>query len=258
MRLKAKLSKDEVGKLEQAIQGLYVERDGGYVLDVEGMVPVDEYEALETKLREFRDNNIKLMKDLARFEGVDPDEYRTQKDTIEKLRREGVQKPDDIAQLIAQEIAKATEPLKKRLEEESRIREEKERMLVEKQLEEQLWVAGAAAGITESAREDFITRGKRLFTIEDGKIVARKGDMPVYSRRRGRSTELLTPEEWATDPEWLPKEAPHLYKTSTGTAARNKAEAGSADGGRIISNDPAELGRHLEELANGNVQVLVN
>lgn len=53
--------------------GLYVESGGQHVLqhdlEVEGFVP-------NATLEEFRNTNITLRKDLARFEGVDPDKYR--------------------------------------------------------------------------------------------------------------------------------------------------------------------------------------
>jgi hypothetical protein len=53
---------------------IYVEKDGKFVLNsdlsVEGYVP-------STTLEEFRNNNIKLQKDLAKFEGIDPEKATT-------------------------------------------------------------------------------------------------------------------------------------------------------------------------------------
>ena len=51
--------------------GLYVERDGAWLLDVDGAVE-------KAKLEEFRATNVALMKECAelkqRFEGNDPDQ----------------------------------------------------------------------------------------------------------------------------------------------------------------------------------------
>ena len=71
MALKFKFkSKDEI---PAELEAHYVERDGAWVLDVDGA-------ADKSKLDEFRANNIALSKQLAelkkRFEGIDPDEVR--------------------------------------------------------------------------------------------------------------------------------------------------------------------------------------
>src|SRR5215510_8327548 len=80
MALKFKYkTKEEVPAESQA---LYVERDGGWVLDVDGAVD-------KAKLEEFRTNNIALNNQLAdqkkRFEGIDPDEVRKLADEKRKL-----------------------------------------------------------------------------------------------------------------------------------------------------------------------------
>ena len=71
MALKFKCrSKEEV---PAELQSLYVEHDGGFVLDVEGAVD-------KTKLDEFRTNNIALTNQLAetkrRFEGIESEQVR--------------------------------------------------------------------------------------------------------------------------------------------------------------------------------------
>jgi len=72
MALKLKFKAKEEIPAEQ--QPLYVERDGEWVLDVDGGV-VDR-----TKHDEFRNANIALRKELEeqkkRFEGIEPDEVR--------------------------------------------------------------------------------------------------------------------------------------------------------------------------------------
>src|SRR5512142_1751248 len=71
MALKFKIkAKDEIPADQQA---LYVEREGAWVLDVDGAVD-------RSKLDEFRANNIALSNQLAeqkkRFEGIDPEQVR--------------------------------------------------------------------------------------------------------------------------------------------------------------------------------------
>src|SRR3974390_2360420 len=80
MALKYKFkSKDEIPAEQQA---LYVERDGAWMLDVDGAVD-------KSKLDEFRANNITLSNQLAeqkkRFEGIDPDQVRKLAEDKRKL-----------------------------------------------------------------------------------------------------------------------------------------------------------------------------
>ncbi len=69
LKFKAK-AKDEI---PAELQSLYVERDGGFVLDVEGAVE-------KSKLEEFRSNNITLANQLAetkrRFEGIESEQVK--------------------------------------------------------------------------------------------------------------------------------------------------------------------------------------
>jgi len=69
IKFKAK-TKDEI---PTELQSLYVEGDGGFVLDVGGAVD-------KAKLDEFRTNNITLAKQLAetkrRFEGIESEQVR--------------------------------------------------------------------------------------------------------------------------------------------------------------------------------------
>src|ERR1022692_661223 len=64
MALKYKYkTKDEI---PVELQSLYVERDGAWILEAEGVVEKSKHE-------EFRANNIALTNQLKRFDGIDPD-----------------------------------------------------------------------------------------------------------------------------------------------------------------------------------------
>src|SRR5882762_7614543 len=75
-------SKDEVPAEHLS---LYVERDGGFVLDAEGGVE-------KAKLDEFRTNNVNLQKQLAeltqRFEGIELDQVKALMEEKRKLEEE--------------------------------------------------------------------------------------------------------------------------------------------------------------------------
>ena len=107
MALKFKLkSKDEV---PAELVNLYVERDGAWLLDVEGAVDPASVEELrrasKAKLEEFRATNVALMKERdelkQRFEGIDPEEVRKLADEKRKL--------EEAQQLKAGEVEKVVE-----------------------------------------------------------------------------------------------------------------------------------------------------
>jgi hypothetical protein len=252
MALKAKLSKDEHAKLSADLQAAYREKDGVFLLDAEGVVTQDEFDAQESKLAEFRDNNRALHGKLKQFDGIDPDAHRALVAESDKWKKSGVQKPDDIQAMIAAALATAQKETDERLKKIETERDQAQRSLSEKSLEDALWDVGVKA-IRESARPDFLARAKRLFTFEDGKVVAKDGDKPLYSKRRGHTTDPLTIDEYVNDPDWLVKDGDHLFKTSQGSGARKNDQ--TVDGARVLANDPAVLGANLDAMAKGSVLV---
>ena len=83
MALKFKVAaRDDIPEEQRA---LYVERDGVWLLDVEGAVE-------KAKLDEFRANNTALLRQLdehkKRFEGIDPDEVRKLAEEKQRLEEE--------------------------------------------------------------------------------------------------------------------------------------------------------------------------
>src|ERR1043166_4842669 len=85
-------------------QSLYVERDGGWVLDVDGAVD-------KAKLDEFRANNIALNNQLAeqkkRFEGIDPDEVRKLAEEKRKLEEAQQLKGGEVEKVVESRLKNA-------------------------------------------------------------------------------------------------------------------------------------------------------
>ena len=91
MALKFKYkTKDEI---PAELQSLYVERDGAWTLDAEGV-------ASQSKLDEFRQNNITLTNELKRFEGIDPDAVRQLAEDKQKLLEERQLKAGEVDKVI--------------------------------------------------------------------------------------------------------------------------------------------------------------
>src|ERR1035438_4187704 len=91
MALKYKYkTKDEI---PAELQSLYVERDGAWTLDAEGVVEKSKHE-------EFRTNNIALTNQLKRFEGIDPDAVRQLAEDKQKLLEERQLKAGEVDKVI--------------------------------------------------------------------------------------------------------------------------------------------------------------
>lgn len=240
-----------LSEVPEALRGEYdTLTDGRFMLKMEGDIPaVDEAHA---RLTEFRDNNIGLLKvkkeledRLRIFEGIDPKEYGAMKTKITAFEQKGgVKDPTDLDAKLRQAIAEANAPLQEQLEQVQYERQEAENRLAFRDLEQKLTAVGYRIGITEKAMPDFLNRGLEVFDLDGA---AKDGDSPLFSRIK--PAEALSIEEWAQE---LGREAPHLFKSSTGGGATG---GGGTAGKRTISADPLEIGRNLEALAKGEVVI---
>lgn len=245
-----------------AFKSEYEERDGKFFLKLDGTVPgyvpESDLRTVNTKLEEFRNNNrslnslkTELETKLKSFDGIDPAEHSALKQRIGELEKQGLDKNTDITKVIQQAIS----PLQKRLEEmtaREQQAQERERQsaiaLARKDLEQRLAGEAVKLGVDEKALPDFLHRGLQIFVMENGEPVAKKGEVPLFSKHR--ASDPLSVEEWAKEQM---VEAPHLFRTSSGGGAKGGAGTGAAK--KVISNDPMEFGRNLEEIAKGNVIV---
>jgi hypothetical protein len=259
-------------EVPEALRGEYEEKGGSFVLKVDGDLPQylepltqarSAAEDAKEKLKTFRENNVKLLKELgaASFEdaveklkilkSVDPAEYNRLRDRTQQLEREGIRSPEDVTRLFLektkQQVEAAVKPLQDRLNEITARERQAQEQLARTTLENALRDAASKAGVDERAVPDFLARGMQVFTLKDGDVVAMRGDQPLFSRRK--PGESLSPEEWAND---LAVDAPHLFRPSKGGGAPGGAGAPKR---RYIGADPLEFGSNLDAIAKGDVIV---
>lgn len=264
-----------IDEVPEALRGEYEEKGGSYVLKVDGDHPAfiepltqakTAAEQAAEKLKSFRENNVRLLKEIgaASFEdaveklkilkSVDPAEYNRLRDRTTQLEREGIRTPEDVTRLFLEktkaQVEAAVKPLQDRLNEITTRERAAQEQLARTTLENALRDAASKAGVDERAIPDFLSRGLQVFTLRDGQVVAMRGDQPVFSRRR--PGESMTPEEWAND---LSGEAPHLFRPSKGGGATGGAGAPKR---RYIGSDPLEFGSNLDAIAKGDVVVQMN
>jgi hypothetical protein len=241
-------------EVPEALRGEYVQKDGKFVLKLEGdefpgYIKASDLAEANAKLAEFRDNNRSLMSQVEdfkkKYEGVDPSEYKTLKDKIAEFERKGVRGGDDVAARIQKGIEEAVAPLQKQLLDLTEREQKAKHDLARKELESVLTQEGMNAGISEKALPDYIRRGLEVWHYENGKPVARDGEKPLYSPKK--PTEPLSPKEWITG---LAVEAPHLFKSSSGGGAAGGA-GGGGDQLTYDSKDPKDFLANLDKIAKG-------
>lgn len=107
MSLKYKIDADAFGKLEEAQQAFYTEKDGDYVLDVDGAEGEDDIQGLKKALQEERDAARKFQRQLKQAQdasaGIDKDKYE------ELLKKEA--DAEEAAALKAGEFEKLKEQM---------------------------------------------------------------------------------------------------------------------------------------------------
>jgi hypothetical protein len=261
-----------IEEIPEALRSEYEDKGGSFVLKVDGDLP--QYSApltearsaaedAKAKLASFRENNVKLLKELgaASFEdaverlkilkSVDPAEYNRLKSRTSELEQQGIRTPEDVTRIFMEktreQVAAAVKPLQDRLNEITARERAAQEQLARTTLENALREAASKSGVDERAVPDFLARGLQIFTLKDGQVVAQRGDQPLFSRRK--PGEALTPEEWAND---LSADAPHLFRPSKGGGATGGTGAPKK---RYIGQDPLEFGSNLDAIAKGEVVV---
>jgi hypothetical protein len=185
--------------------------DGTYVLDVEGVVPVSQFKEVESKvvgteakLKEFRDNNIALRKELETKSGTGVN--------IEALLETHVA---ELKGNYATQIQTLSEQNKQ-------LNEHLERVVLSDGVKE----AAIKYGVLESALPDVLSRAKDTFVVKDGKPVPKDKLIDKEGNPMGVTNWIQS----------LAEQAPHLFAQSRGSGAQKTVRGGQ----QPVERTPAE------------------
>ena len=161
MALKAKITAEEHGALAEGLRAAYVQDGEGYKLDLAAAdepkdgAKDDAGGDLKSRLDEFRQNNIKLLKQL--------EEQGEQIKTLTAAK----QKADDAAKAAddeklseTQKLAKRIEELTTKIDETTKTAEDRAKELAAEKMTAQVRDAATKAGIRPAAVEDVIVRAR--------------------------------------------------------------------------------------------------
>lgn len=217
MALKFKYaSKDQV-PAEQA--ALYVERDGAWLLDAEGVVE-------KSKLEEFRATNVAILKERddlkKRFEGIDPDAVRQLADEKRKLEEAQQVKAGEVDKVIDARLKSARAEWDKQHGVVVDERDVLHGRLTAIQIDQAVVTEATKRGLRATAIPDITSRARMNFKLVNGVPQAFEAD--GQTARVGKDgVTPMTLAEWV---DALVSDAPHLFEANAGGGA-----AGSGSGG---------------------------
>ena len=225
MALKYKYATKQEIPAEQ--QSLYVERDGAWLLDADGVVE-------KSKLDEFRTTNVALMKerdDLAKkFEGIDPDAVRQLAEDKRKLEEAQQLKAGEVEKVIEARLKNARADWDKQHGVVVAERDTLHGRLSAIQIDQAVVNEATKRGLRPTAIPDITARARINFKLVNGVPQAFEAD--GQTARMGKDgTSPMTLAEWV---DALVSDAPHLFEANAGSGAAGSG--GGAAGNRSVKN----------------------
>lgn len=208
---------DSLDAVPEAVRALYVEKDGKFSLDVNGIPDTKGLKSALDAEREAAKQAKKAAAELAeKYKGIDPEKTRAMLARFEN---------DKEAQLIAEGkvdevVAMRTEKLKAEMQRQVDDAVGKASKYSQRVLDNQILQAAAKVGLHKHAIEDALFRGRSMFSLaDDGTAVQLGADGKPVLGKDGKT--VFSPDEWLEgSKEW----APHWHP------------AGSSGGGASGSN----------------------
>ncbi|HEY9173458.1 MAG TPA: hypothetical protein VI136_14320 [Verrucomicrobiae bacterium] len=227
MALKFKYaSKDQV-PVEHA--ALYVEREGAFVLDAEGV-------ADKARLDEFRQSNVTLKKELedlrAKFDGIDPEEVRKLATEKQRLEEERQLKAGEVDKVVENRVRSLKSDWDKQLATVTGERDSLTSRLTSIQIDQGVLTAATKRGLRPTAIPDITARARTVFKLVNGGPRAFEADGQTVRYGRDGVTPM-TLEEWV---DTQVADAPHLFESNAGGGAAGNPAGGGTGANRTVKN----------------------
>ena len=225
MPLKYKFkSRDEI---PAELQSHYIERDGAWTLDADGVVE-------KSKLEEFRATNVAVMKERddlqKRFEGIDPDEVRQLAAEKQKLLEERQLKAGEADKVIETRLKTARVEWDKQHGVVVAERDALTSRLTAIQIDQAVVAEATKRGLRATAIPDITSRARTNFKLVNGVPQAFEADgQPARMGKDGVTPMTLA--EWV---DALVSDAPHLFEANAGGGAAGSGSGGA--GNRSVKN----------------------
>jgi len=203
------------------LQSFYVERDGVWFLDADGVVE-------KSKLDDFRQTNITLTNQLKKFEGVDPDAVRQLAADKQRLEDEQRIKDGKFQEVLDARLKSARADWDKQHGVVVAERDALHGRLSAVQIDQAVVTEATKRGLRPTAIPDITSRARMAFKLVDGVPQIFDGEK-IRTGKDGFSPMTLA--EWV---DGLVGDAPHLFEANAGSGAAGSG--GGAAGNRSVKN----------------------
>ena len=210
------------GEIPAELKSFYVERDGAWLLDADGVVS-------QTKLDEFRQNNITLTNQLKKFECIDPDAVRQLAADKQRLEDEQRIKDGKFQEVLDARLKTAKADWDKQFSSVTGERDTLLGRLAAIQIDQAVVNEATKRGLRPTAIPDITSRARQTFKLVAGVPQAFEAD--GQTARTGKDGAALTLAEWV---DALVSNAPHLFEANAGSGAAGSGSGGA--GNRSVRN----------------------
>jgi hypothetical protein len=227
MALKYKYAKRE--EIPAEVATLYVEREGAFHLDAEGVTE-------KAKADELRNHNIELRKKLedvtARFDGIDPEAARNLAEEKRKLEEEKQLKAGEVDKVVENRVKSLKADWDKQVNTLTAERDALTARLTAIQIDQGVITTATKRGLRPTAIPDITARARSVFKLVNGVPQAFEAD--GTSVRYGKDgVTPMTLEEWV---DAQVADAPHLFESNAGGGAAGNGGGAAAGSNRSVKN----------------------
>lgn len=215
--------------LAPEIATLYSEVDGKFFLDVEGVVP-------KSKLDEFRNTNVELMRKLELVKDIDPAEYKRLKTEVDKLKKLTENKPD-VDAVVNERVAQMREELGAQLTELTGTNTKLQSQLGSLLIDSAVKDAALKHGALPVAFDDLLLRARSSFQVQDGVAVMVDTKGHVIYDKDGETP--MSVDSWL---KGLKKTAVHLFVMPTGGGGAGGKGPGGIDMSKLSPTQKIKAG----------------
>lgn len=243
------------------------DKDGFYLdLPDSGRGDDDSDDPGRKKLSEFRENNIKLKKEIdelrRKLDNVDPDALEMGRAALEKARNDRERELikagrfDDVFELRMQETrtkhASDLQAMQQKMEASTKAFERMKSSLRESRVSSHILAKAAEhkLQILPSAQSDFIRRALDVYSLDDdnGVVAVDREGNPRFNDDRRPYTELDFFKQ-------VLDEAPHLFAPTKGAPIEGLPTARRGGRFAVDGRDSKAFGQNLADIAAGKVDV---
>ena len=201
----------------------------------------EEFKGVNSKLKEFRDNNVKLIKDMetlsSKFEGIDVDAYQDMLSKQEAMKTKKLIDAGKIDELLDEKTKSMREVHNKELSKTNEVNQSLQDQLAKLVIDNAVRDSAMKAGVVETGMDDILLRSKSIFSLKDGKAVPT--DAQGNTIFGHGTSEPMSVNEWVKAQMDV---APHLFKSSSGSGSSHNARPNGTGTQNLTSIQKLEQG----------------